>query len=93
MIFRTPSTVDTEVKCGSTYKYLGIELGIKKYVNHKAITDNVIKLFSVLMESILAKLGQYYARSTMARFLWWHCILVKISPLQLKNIWQTLLMN
>ena len=44
MIFRTPSTVDTEVKCGSTYKYLGIELGIKKYVNHKAITDNVIKL-------------------------------------------------
>ena len=44
MIFRAPSTVDAEVKCGSTYKYLGIELGIKKYVNHKAITDNVIKL-------------------------------------------------
>ena len=43
-IYRTPSAVDTEVKCGGTYKYLGIELGIKKYVNHKAITDNVIKL-------------------------------------------------
>ena len=43
-IFTTPSTVDTEVKCGGTYKYLGIELGIKKYVNHKEITDNVIKL-------------------------------------------------
>ena len=43
-ICRTPSAVDTEVKCGGTYKYLGIELGIKKYVNHKAITDNVIKL-------------------------------------------------
>ena len=41
-ICRTPSAADTEVKCGGTYKYLGIELGIKK--NHKAITDNVKKL-------------------------------------------------
>ena len=91
-------TVYTEVKCCGTYKYLGIELGIKKYVNQKAITDNVMKLIFNINGVSLFKSSNMQAWTILCQINNGQFFVVILytgekSPLQFKNIWQTLLMN